>query len=242
VSLRRECRLEPVDAEGSEPDSEVVCDGLPVEAAADCDAGSCREVYAGPYCSTPAQLDQPCAVECEPQVRSTRRIPLTLVDLFGPASGSVPVLGAMAFADPRGDQLLVIQTNPGALLSLDTSLGDGDEPLDVPSAPPVEICAEPSNMKIYVERGEDGVPAQRYAIISCFRAALVYVVDLEALRVVEEVVVGTGPHDIAIDEAREVAYVINNLESSISVIDLSRRRATRFQELARLGLQDPFTQ
>ena len=39
-----------------------------------------------------------------------------------------------------------------------------------------------------------------------------------------------------------VAYVINNLESSISVIDLSRRRSTRFQELARLGLQDPFKQ
>jgi DNA-binding beta-propeller fold protein YncE len=106
----------------------------------------------------------------------------------------------------------------------------------------VEICAEPSNMEIYVERGPDGVPTQRYALISCFRAALVYVVDLEALRVVEAVVVGTGPHAIAIDEAREAAYVINNLESSISVIDLSRRRATRFQELARLGLQEPFSQ
>jgi DNA-binding beta-propeller fold protein YncE len=152
----------------------------------------------------------------------------------------------MAFADPRGDQLLVLQTNPGALLSLDTSLGDSGEPVDVPSAPPVEICAEPSSMKIYTEYARteagDRLPSQRYAIISCFRAAMVYVVDLEALRVVDAVVVGTGPHDIAIDEAREVAYVINNLESSISVIDLSRRRATRFQELARLGLQDPFSQ
>jgi hypothetical protein len=219
--------------EGIEPQIE------PKVAAEQCRAGEC-EVYAGQYCATPQQLDQPCAILCEPQVRGTRRIqPSILLDTSGTASA---ILGAMAFADPRGDQLLVLQTNPGALLSLDTSLGDGAEPLDIPSAPPVEICAEPSNMKIYVERGEDGLPAQRYAIISCFRAALVYVVDLEALRVVEAIVVGTGPHDIAIDDAREVAYVINNLESSISVIDLSRRRATRFQELARLGLQDPFSQ
>jgi hypothetical protein len=212
------------------------------EASSGRDGCEVNGVYAGPYCAAPDDLDQPCAVECEPQVRSTRRIQPALIDPFNPSAGSVPVLGAMAFADPRGDQLLVLQTNPGALLSLDTSLGDGDEPLDIPSAPPLEICAEPSSMKIYVERAANGVPAQRYAIISCFRAALVYVVDLEALRVVDAVVVGTGPHDIAIDEAREVAYVINNLESSISVVDLSRRRATRFQELARLGLQDPFTQ
>lgn len=258
------CEVEPGEAlggAGAGAGSQIVCaDGRdPAEAAASCDCNSpdpdadeqtaaacddpaCRKVYAGPYCATPAQVDRPCAVECEPQVRSTRRIPVTLIDPFGPATGSSPVLGAMAFADPRGDQLLVLQTNPGALLSIDTSLGDGAEPLDIPSAPPVEVCAEPSNMKIYVERGEDGVPAQRYAIISCFRAALVYVVDLEALRVIDAVVVGTGPHDIAIDDAREVAYVINNLESSVSVIDLSRRRSTRFQELARLGLQDPFSQ
>lgn len=262
VWLPEACHVEPGDALDGEPTgSRVVCDDgrdpseaaaacacndpdpdADEEAAAACEDPVCRKAFAGPYCATPDQIDRPCAVECEPQVRSTRRIPVTLIDPFGPATGSSPVLGAMEFADPRGDQLLVLQTNPGALLSIDTSLGEGGEPLDIPSAPPVEICAEPSNMKIYVERDEAGVPAQRYAIISCFRAALVYVVDLEALRVVDAIVVGTGPHDIAIDDAREVAYVINNLESSVSVIDLSRRRTTRFQELARLGLQDPFTQ
>jgi hypothetical protein len=239
VALHERCHI--VGGGPSERADQVLCEaGIDPATAADCDGGGCREVVAGSYCATPEQLDQPCAVECEPQVRSTRRIQTTL--LLDTSGSSAPVLGAMAFGDPRGDQLLVLQTNPGALLSLDTSLGDGAEPLDIPSAPPVEICAEPSNMKIHIERGDDGAPAQRYAIISCFRAALVYVVDLEALRVVAAVVVGTGPHDIAIDEAREVAYVINNLESSISVIDLSRRRATRFQELARLGLQDPFSQ
>ncbi len=231
----------------------VDCGGGAASVCAD-DDSSCTTVYAGPYCGTPTQLgltdeedaegnplpSLPCAVACEPQVRGSRRIlPSLLID--SSLSGSA-VLGDMAFADPRGDQLLILQTNPGALLSLDTSLGDDGEPLDIPSAPPVEICAEPSRMKIYTERAPDGTPIQRYALITCFRAALVYIVDLEALRVVDAVVVGTGPHDIAIDDAREVAYIINNLESSVSVVDLSRRRATRFQEMARLGLQDPFSQ
>ncbi|MEM9462711.1 MAG: hypothetical protein AAGF11_51700 [Myxococcota bacterium] len=217
------------------------CEGDDPECATQCDGGNCApSSYAGQYCATPEQLGLPCAVECEPQVRGSRRIlPALLLDTSLSASA---VLGDMAFADPRGDQLLVLQTNPGALLSLDTSLGDDGEPLDIPSAPPVEICAEPSRMKIYVERDADGAPVQRYALITCFRAALVYIVDLESLRVVDAVVVGTGPHDIAVDAQREAAYVINNLESSVSVIDLSRRRPTRFQELARLGLQDPFSQ
>ncbi|MCX4244428.1 YncE family protein [Paraliomyxa miuraensis] len=199
-----------------------------------------REVYAGPYCAEPSQLDQPCAVSCEPRIRSPRQFFPSLI--IGDSASSGPVLGHIAFADPRGDQLLVLQTNPGGLLSLDTSIGPDGEPLDIPSAPPVEICAEPSVMRLYTETDGSGLPAQRYALISCFRAALVYIVDIEALRVVDSVVVGTGPHDIAIDQAREVAYVINNLESSVSVIDLSRTRGTRFQELARLGLQDPFSQ
>ena len=241
VSLRNECRLEAEAGPGErgEQDLAIMCDGLDVNESANCDGGGCREVYAGPYCATPSQVGQPCAVECEPRVRGSRRIqPALLLDT---SLAIAPILGDMAFADPRGDQLLVVQTNPGALISLDTSLGVDNEPLDVPSAPPVEICAEPSRMKIYVERDDDGTPRQRYALITCFRAALVYVVDLEALRVVDAIVVGTGPHDIAIDEQREAAYIINNLEFSISVIDLSRRRSTRFQELARLGLQDPFS-
>lgn len=212
----------------------------PSTCSTDC-GGNCVDVYAGPYCATPEQTGQPCAVECEPQVRGTRRLLLSSL-LIDSSLQSAPILGDIAFADARGDQLLLLQTNPGALISLDTSLTSDGEPLDIPSAPPVEICAEPSRMKIYTERDDAGRPLQRYALITCFRAALVYVVDLEALRVVDAIVVGTGPHDIAIDDAREVAYVINNLEFSISVVDLSRRRATRFQELARLGLQDPFSQ
>lgn len=218
-------------------DVPLSCGGTVVGCTADpdqCagDSASCQSVYAGQYCATPDQLGQPCALICEPQVRSDRT--LRPGGLFPSQAG--PVLGDLAFADVRGDTLLVLQTNPGALLVVDTSLGSDGEPVDQPSSPPIEVCAEPTRMVVYDDHG------QRFALISCFAAALIYVVDLEARRVVDTIVVGTGPHDLTLDVVREVLYVANTLESSVSVVDLSRTRATRFQELARIGLQEPLKQ
>lgn len=216
-------------------DAPTSCGGALEGCTADpsiCDGGSgaCQRVYAGQYCATPDQIGQPCAVVCDPQIRADRTI--IPGGLFPAAGGAV--LGDIAFADPRGDALLVLQTNPGALLVLDTSLGDDGEPLDQPSSPPIEICGEPTRMVVHDDMG------QRFALITCFASALVYVVDLDARRVVDTIIVGTGPHDLTIDAERQVLYVANTLESSVSVVDLSRQRATRFQELARIGLQEPF--
>ena len=44
----------------------------------------------------------------------------------------------------------------------------------------------------------------------------------------------------AVDEAREVIYVANSLDKTISVVDTSARRTTRFSEIARLGQQVPY--
>jgi len=194
--------------------------------------GACERVYAGQYCATDEQVGQACAVTCEPRIRADRQI--RPGGLFPPQFG--PILGDIQFADARGDALIVVQTDPGALLVVDTSLGADGEPVDQPASPPIEICAQPTRMVVH---NDDG---QRFALVSCFAAALVYVVDLEARRVVNTVVVGTGPHDLVIDEGRDVLYVANTLESSVSVVDLSRTRPTRFQELARIGLQEPFEQ
>jgi len=199
--------------------------------------GDCVRTYAGQYCASPEQLGQPCAVVCEPRVRAERAfVPGALFP------DRLPVLGDVAFADPRGDTLLTLQTNPGALLFVDTSLGEDGEPKDIPASPPIEICDQPTRMVVYEDAAalSEAGGGQRYALITCFGAALVYVVDLDARRIVDNVVVGTGPHDLAIDPVREVVYVANTLESSVSVVDLSRRRPTRFQELARIGLQEPF--
>lgn len=188
-----------------------------------------------PKCLGPQEdLGQPGKIVCDPQVRSAQRIFPGGLD---PLQTSLrPVLGDMAFGDDRGDELYVVQTSPGALLKLDTSLGPDGEPIDSPSAPPLELCEEPTRMKLWRDHG------QRFAFISCFRAALVFVVDLDSFRVVRQIRMGTGPYELEVDDARDILYVSNTLERSISVIDISRDRPTRFQEIARIGLQDPFSQ
>jgi DNA-binding beta-propeller fold protein YncE len=174
----------------------------------------------------------PGKINCDPLVRS--RQVLFPGGLDPQSTQFRPVLGDMAFGDDAGNELYVVQTAPGALLKLDTSLGPDGEPFDTPSAPPIELCEEPTRMKLYRDGG------QRIAVISCFRAALVYFVDLDAFRVVGIVDTGTGPYEVEVDEERDVVYVGNSLERSISVFDVARDRTTRFQEIARIGLQEPF--
>ena len=191
--------------------------------------GDGTEEFLGPFCGEPQQLGQPCAIVCEPAVQAARQVLIGGVDPI--TASAAPVLGDIAFADDRGDELYVLQTNPGALLKVDTSVDDDGETVDVSSAPPIEICAEPSRMQI-----SDG-----FAYITCFRAAFIYVVDLAAHRVVEAIVAGTGPHDLVVDPWRKVLYAANALEFSVSVIDIDPLSPTRFSELARIGLQDPFS-
>lgn len=184
-------------------------------------------------CAGPDEVGDAGKIPCEPRVRSQQ---LILPGGLDPsASSTSPVLGDLAFADPAGDELLVVQTGPGALLRLNTRVGNSGEPFDTPSGPPLELCEDPTRMRLYEEDGK------RYALVSCFRAALIYIVDLQSFRVVDAVVAGTGPYELEIDRPRRLLYVANNLESSISVIDLARDRPTRFREIARIGLQEPFS-
>lgn len=183
-------------------------------------------------CAGAGEFDQAGKISCDERVRSQRLISPGGLD---PSSTRGGVLGDLAFPDPSGDELLVLQTGPGALLKINTRVGTDGEPFDTPSAPPLELCDEPSRMDLYEDAG------QRYALVSCFRAANLYVVDLQGFRVIESIVAGTGPYELTIDQPRLLAYLSNNLEGSISVVDLSSRRPTRFREIARIGLQEPFS-
>ncbi len=145
-------------------------------------------------------------------------------------------LGDIAFADPRGDRLLAVQTQPGALLSIDTSLDVNGVPANVPAGPPVELCQQPTTLAVL----DDGV--ERLGFVTCFRSAHLFVIDLDAMEVVAETLVGAGPHAVAVDRVREAVYVSNALEATISVVDISRRRPTRFAVLAKIGLEEPFRQ
>lgn len=186
--------------------------------------------YLGPFCATPDQVGDECAILCEPQVRNVVRFPVGGVDPLSTITAEA--LGDVHFGDACGDELYVLQTNPGALLRLDTSLENG-EPLDIPAGRPIEVCDQPSRFQIWEEEG--------LAFVACFQAAYVYVVDLRAEQVVDTVITGTGPHDLVFDEVRGMLYVANLLEGSVSVIDVGLDRPTRFKEIARIGLQEPFS-
>ncbi len=186
--------------------------------------------YLGPYCAGPDEIGQACALVCEPQIRNIVRFPIGGVDPL--AATTAEALGDVQFGDACGDELYVLQTNPGALLRLDTSL-DAGVPEDIPAGRPIEVCDQPTRFKVWPEQG--------LAFVSCFQAAYVYVVDLRAEQVVDTVITGTGPHDLVLDEVRGMLYVANLLEGSVSVIDVSLDRPTRFKEIARIGLQEPFS-
>jgi hypothetical protein len=186
-----------------------------------------------PYCADAHEIGEPGAVACDPQFGDFWWFGIAGLE---PTPGSSqPILGDIAFSDATGDRLYVVQTNPGALVAIDTALDDAGIPFDRQAGAPVEVCAEPTNMELF----DDGI--DRYALISCFRSAYVFVVDLDRMAVVQQIIAGTGPHDLVVDYERGAVYAANTLEATISVIDLSRSRATRFTELARIGLQDPFS-
>lgn len=186
------------------------------------------------FCAAPDELDLMGAISCDARVEAIRRF-----SAGGISTESVgvslqsPFLGDIEFS-AGGDELYVVQSNPGGLLRIDTSLGEDDEPRDVPVAQ-VEVCARPTSLALY----EDG--ESRLGLVTCYRSGELFLVDLASLTVVGLVRVGTGPDAMAVDLAREVVYVANSLDATISVVDLSPTAPTRFTELARIGLQEPYT-
>jgi hypothetical protein len=147
---------------------------------------------------------------------------------------SRPVLADIGFSR-TGNELYIVQSNPGALLRLDTSIGVNGETLDVPAGQ-VEICSQPTTFVIYDDGGS------QFGIVTCYRSGDVFIVDLASLTVVGAARAGIGPDAMAVDLAREVLYVANSLDATISVIDMSPARSARFTQIARIGLQEPYKQ
>jgi hypothetical protein len=143
-----------------------------------------------------------------------------------------PVMGDLAFEDPdEGDALLVVQTTPGALSRIDTSIDpELERPRNVLQAT-VPLCSNPNLLAVYRPEGEEGL-----ALVSCFSDGLLAVVGLSTFSVLQSVAVGAGANEIAIDAARRQAYVANTRESTISIVSLDRRDPRFLTEWARLGL------
>ncbi len=143
-----------------------------------------------------------------------------------------PVMGDLAFVDPeQDDALLVVQTTPGALALVDTSVDpETKRPRNVLRAT-VPLCSNPNMLEVYRPEGEEAL-----ALVSCFSDGLLAVVGLGTFSILQTVEVGAGANEIAIDVRRRQAYVANTRESTISIVSLDQRDPRFLTEWARLGL------
>ncbi len=232
----------PCDVEsGNAPESSLGCTrpriygALRWQPALDIATVVSHEPIGDQVCVGPEDLGKTGGIICDAQIEPVRKISaggLSTVSL--PSSTSRPILADIEFS-ANGNELYVVQSNPGGLLRIDTSIDEDDgEPRDLAVAQ-VEVCAQPTSLVIY----DDG--DSRLGLVTCYRTAELFVVELGTLTVVGLVRAGTGPDAMAVDLAREVVYVANSLDATVSVIDMSPTRETRFTELARLGVQEPYT-
>jgi hypothetical protein len=176
-----------------------------------------------------------CEAQAEPvRYLSVGNFSLLNVLIQGQPTPSRPILADIAFSR-SGNELYVVQSNPGGLLRLDTSIGADGETRDVPAGQ-VEVCSQATSMAIYDDGGS------QFALVTCYRSAEVFIVELASLTVVGVARGGIGTDALAVDLAREVVYVANSLDGTISVIDMSPARSTRFNQIARLGVQEPYQQ
>lgn len=143
-----------------------------------------------------------------------------------------PIMGDLAFEDPTlGDRLLLVQTTPGSLVRVDTSI---DPELDAPrnaligTAP---LCNNPNVLAVHRPANEEWL-----ALVSCLSDGVVAVVGLATFTVIANIQVGAGPNEMAIDTAREQLYVANAREDTISIVSLDRQSPLFLREWARLGL------
>ena len=142
---------------------------------------------------------------------------------------SRPYMADLEFEDPAtGEDLLVVQTSPPALVRMDMQMEDGGPRGRVIDT--VALCANPNVLAVH--RPDD---APWLALVTCFGDAQLAVVDLSTFRLVRTIPVGQGANEIAIDAARSQAYVANTEDDTISIVSLDRMRPEYLTAWARIG-------
>ncbi|MGH1348101.1 MAG: YncE family protein [Nannocystales bacterium] len=143
-----------------------------------------------------------------------------------------PIMGDLAFEDPAlGDRLLLVQTTPGALARVDTSIDpESESPRNTPLGS-VALCSNPNILAVHRPPNEEAL-----ALVSCLSDGVVAVVGLATFTVVRRVLVGEGANEMVIDAAREQLYVANSRENTVSIVSLDRQSPDFLREWARLGV------
>jgi hypothetical protein len=147
------------------------------------------------------------------------------------AAAPRPLMGDLEFEDPQtGQRLLIVHTTPPGLARVDTSIGSNKTPVDslMQSVP---VCQNPNMLAVHRPDGEEHL-----AFVSCYGDDAVAVVALGSFSLFKTIGLGNGPNEMVIDRERKRLYVVNTLESSISIVSLDRGSIHFLDEVAVLGL------
>lgn len=146
---------------------------------------------------------------------------------------SRPFMGDLQFEDPStGQSLLVVQTTPNGLARVDVSVAaEGNLEYRVRNVVPV--CDNPNLLDVHRPQGEPWL-----ALVTCFSARAMTVVELDAFTVIATLELGAGANEVVVDEQRRLAWVANTGEGTISLVGLDRRSPHFLREWARLGDAD----
>ena len=79
------------------------------------------------------------------------------------------------------------------------------------------VGSDPSIVELY-EFEDDTGATRTYAFVLCFLSDQVFIVDTDSMSVLTVRETGSGPHAITFDHKRELAYIANFRESTISVL------------------------
>lgn len=115
--------------------------------------------------------------------------------------------GKRAFISNRSpNSLIIADTEPGA------SGWPGNEVIGV-----VPLDQGPSLVKVWEPEGHD----RTYVYATCYNADRIYVIDPFLRTKIDTIATGDGPHAVVTDSYRNLGYIVNFIESTISVVDLN---------------------
>ncbi|MSP60664.1 MAG: hypothetical protein EXR72_10050 [Myxococcales bacterium] len=161
------------------------------------------------------------------------------------------------FVEGRPPSLFTVDTRILQTMSMPTGL-PANQVIDI-----VDVCQGPSHlgMRQSDEPGPPGTPKVRTTrvYVVCFNTGQVAVVDPDLPSLVDTILVGRGPNEIAFNfdpdpdcekakvkracmpepPAGRRAYITNFVDMNVSVIDLQRHSKTENRVIGRIGLSSP---
>jgi DNA-binding beta-propeller fold protein YncE len=132
-----------------------------------------------------------------------------------------------------GTMAYVSNRTPNSLVIVDTSLDENGWPRNN-AVGAVELDSGPSLVRAWRAPGWD----QDLVYVTCYNADRVYVIDPVLRTTVDVILTGNGPHSLVIDDKRLLGYLLNFIESTISVIDLDPSSATFDRVRATIGVPE----